>query len=276
VATISKRTRGLAAITATCAVFALWAPTADAQVGAPSGVYNWSGFYVGANVGGAGKHQSTSLSVENNNPNNYFNPDAIPGVEKTGSFNLDDLGVTGGVQAGYNRQSGRLVWGVELDFNWLDLSSKHGGTFRYTTDNSPYNLTVSESTDWLLTARPRVGWAIDRWLPYLTTGIAVSHSHFKQTFSEPPFTPNPESVSVSRTTVGWAVGTGVEFALGRNWSTKAEYLYARFGGTDVVGRLGGADGQSPTPGSVDGAKFTNALGPLGLHLFRIGVNYRFY
>ena len=112
-------------------------------------------------------------------------------------------------------------------------------------------------------------------LPYVTAGIAVSHSEFKQTFSEPPFTPNPESVSVSRTAVGWVVGTGIEFALGRRWSTKAEYLYARFGATDVVGRLGGADGQSPVLGSVDGAKFTNALSPLQLHLFRIGVNYRF-
>lgn len=269
---------GLAAVTATLAIVALWAPAAGAQTGAPSGVYNWTGFYIGANVGGAAKRQSTSLSIENDDPNNYFAPAAVPGVEDTGSFDLDDIGVTAGVQAGYNRQFGRLVWGVELDFNWLDLSSRHGGTFRYTTDNSPYNLTVSESTDWLLTARPRVGWAIDRWLPYLTVGIAASHSEFKQTFSEPPFTPNREKASVSRTAVGWAVGTGVEFALPRNWgnwSAKAEYLYARFGGTDVVGRLGGADGQSAAPGFVDGAKFTNSLSPLELHLFRIGVNYHF-
>jgi len=267
--------KGLAAATATCAIVALWASTADAQAGAPSGVHDWSGFYIGANAGGALKHQSTSLSVEND-PNNYFNPVAIPGVEKSGSFDLDDHGVTLGGQAGYNWQSRRLVLGVELDFNWLDLHTRHGGTFRYTTDNSPYTLTVSDSTDWLLTARPRIGWAIDRWLPYLTTGIAVSHSEFKQTFSELPFTPNPEGVSVSRTTVGWTIGTGVEVYLGRNWSAKAEYLYARFGGTDVVGRLGGANGQSPALGSVDGAKFTNSLSALELHIFRVGVNYRFY
>jgi outer membrane immunogenic protein len=275
VATMSKRIRGLAAVTATCAIVALWAPAAGAQAGAPPGVYNWSGFYIGANVGGAAQRLSTSLSIEND-PNNYFNPAAVPGVENTGSFDLNDLRPTGGVQAGYNRQYGRLVLGVELDFNWLGLSSTHGGGFRYTTDNSPYNLTVSESTDWLLTARPRVGWAIERWLLYLTVGIAASHSEFKQTFSEPPFTPTPESVSVSRTTVGWTVGTGVEFALWRDWSAKAEYLYARFGGTDVVGRLGGADGQSPAVGLVDGAKFTNSLSPLELHLFRVGVNYRFH
>jgi outer membrane immunogenic protein len=275
VATTSTRLKRLAVVTATLAIVALWTTTVGAQTGAPSGVYDWTGFYIGGNVGGAAKRQSTTLSIEND-PNNYFNPAAVPGVENSGSFNLEDLGVTLGAQAGYNRQFGRFVWGVELDFNWLDLNSRHGGTFRYRTDNSPYNLTVSESTDWLLTARPRVGWAIDRWLLYLTAGIAASHSEFKQTFSEPPFTPNPESVSVSRTTVGWTLGTGVEFALGRNWSAKAEYLYARFGGTDVVGRLGGANGQSPALGSVDGATFSNSLSPLELHLFRIGANYRFY
>ena len=268
--------KGPSAVTATCAIVALWASAAAAQTGVPSGVHDWSGFYLGANFGGVAKQLSTSLSIENNNPNNYFNPAAIPGVEKSGSFDLDDNGVTLGGQAGYNWQSGRLVLGVELDFNWLDLSARRGGTFRYTTDNSPYNLVVSESTDWLLTARPRVGWALDRWLLYATVGIAASHSEFRQTFAEPPFTPNRESVSISRTTVGWTMGTGVEFYLGRNWSTKAEYLYARFGGTDVVGRLDGANGQSPAAGFVDGAKFTNSLSPLGLHLFRIGVNYRFY
>lgn len=267
--------KGLTAVTATWAIVALWAFPAGAQAGAPPGVHDWSGFYIGANAGGALKQESTALSVENDR-NNYFNPAAIPGVQRTGSFNLDDHGVTAGGQAGYNWQSQRLVLGVELDVNWLDLSTTHGGRFRYTTDNSPYNLTASDSTDWLLTVRPRVGWAIDRWLPYVTTGIAVSHSKFKQTFSEPPFTPSPEEVSVSRTTVGWAVGTGVEVYLGRNFSAKVEYLYARFGGTDVVGRLGGANGQSPALGFVDGAKFTNALSPLELHIFRVGVNYRFY
>src|SRR5262249_23648738 len=128
--------KGLAAVTATWAIVALWASAAAAQTAVPSGVHDWSGFYLGANLRAVPKQQGTSLSIENN-PNNYFNPAAIPGVEKTGSFDLDDNGITLGGQAGYNWQSGRLVLGVELDFNWLDLSARRGGTFRYTTDNSP-------------------------------------------------------------------------------------------------------------------------------------------
>jgi outer membrane immunogenic protein len=179
------------------------------------------------------------------------------------------------VQGGYNRQSGSFVWGVELDFNWFDLTTRHGGGFLYRTNNAPYSLTVKESTDWMLTARPRVGWALNRWLLYLTGGIAASHSEFEQTFSEPPFAPNPEKASASKTRVGWTVGSGIEFAFGRSWSARVEYLYARFGETEVVGRLGGADGASAAAGSVDGATFTNRLSPLELHLFRGGVNYHF-
>jgi outer membrane immunogenic protein len=261
---------GLAAVAVICGGLTLWAPAASAQ-----GAYNWTGFYLGANAGGASKKQSTRLSVENDNPNNYFAPAVIPDVEDQGSFDLDNSGFTGGVQGGYNRQSGRLVWGVELDFNWFDLTTRHGGAFQYRTNNAPFVLTAKESTDWMLTARPRVGWALDRWLLYLTGGIAASHSEFEQTFSEPPFTPSPQKAEASKTRVGWTVGSGLEFAFARRWSARVEYLYSRFGETEVVGRLGGANGASAAAGFVDGAKFTNTLSPLELHLFRGGVNFHF-
>jgi outer membrane immunogenic protein len=268
--TMVRRLGGLAAVAVICGGLTLWARAANAQ-----GAYNWTGFYLGANAGGALKRQSTRLSIENDSPNNYFAPQAIPDVEDRGSFDLDNSGFTGGVQGGYSRQVGRFVFGVELDFNWLDLTTRHGGTFQYQTNNQPYSLSVRESTDWILTARPRVGWALDRWLLYLTGGIAASHSEFEQNFSEPPFTPNPGKAETSKTRVGWTAGSGLEFAFARSWSARVEYLYARFGETEVVGRLGGANGNSMTPGSVDGAKFTNTLSPLELHLFRGAVNFHF-
>jgi len=268
--TIVKRLGGFAVVAVLWSGSALWPSTAAAQPDAQ----RWTGFYIGANVGGVVKRQSNSLSIEND-PNNYFQPAVVPEVEHNGSVDLNDSGFTGGVQVGYNRQHGGLVWGVELDFNGLDLSNRRSGTFRYSTNNAPYSLTVQESTDWLMTVRPRVGWALDRFLLYFTVGLAVAHSEFKQSFEEPPFTPDPVTVSTSKTQVGWTIGTGLEFAFARNWSARAEYLYARFGETDVVGRLGGADGASGAAGSVDGAKFTNTLGPLELHLFRAAVNFHF-
>jgi outer membrane immunogenic protein len=75
--------------------------------------FSWTGFYIGANAGIASDDLSSSLAVTNATPG-YFAAAAIPGVNESGSQNLDSHGFTGGVQAGYNVQSGALVWGIEI------------------------------------------------------------------------------------------------------------------------------------------------------------------
>ncbi len=66
---------------------------------------------------------------------------------------LTVCGFTGGGQIGYNFQPSNWVWGIEADIQSLDLSDSHGGKFRYTTNNAPYNLSISNATDWLFTLR---------------------------------------------------------------------------------------------------------------------------
>ena len=85
------------------------------------------------------------------------------------------------------------MWGIEADIQSWDLSDSRGGTFRYTTNNAPYNLRTSFSTDWLFTLRGRVGYAMNRSLIYFTGGLAVAEIDFSQTFSEPPVTAVPGS-----------------------------------------------------------------------------------
>jgi len=152
--------------------------------------YTWSGFYIGGNAGGAWGDISNSLRVSNGNPG-YFNPAAIAGVDASGSFGADSDGFTGGGQIGYNFQPSNWVWGIEADIQSLDLSGSHGGEFRYTTNNAPYNLSNSISADWLFTLRGRVGYAFNRSLVYFTGGLAVTEIDFTQTFSEQPFTAVP-------------------------------------------------------------------------------------
>lgn len=84
--------------------------------------------------------------------------------------------------------------------------------------------------------------------------------------------PTPETVSIHRAKVGWTVGTGMEAALGGNWTVKVEYLFARFSGSEAVGRLDNANGASAVPGFVDGATFTLALltAPVGELLVKKG------
>ncbi len=81
------------------------APVAEARTcdGGP-----FAGFYIGAAVG-------------------YFDQDtdyALGGPGVTVSSDLN--GFTGGVYNGYNIQCGRLVVGIEFDYNWADLGFELG------------------------------------------------------------------------------------------------------------------------------------------------------
>ncbi|HLH98590.1 MAG TPA: outer membrane protein [Xanthobacteraceae bacterium] len=104
--------------------------------------YNWSGFYLGANGGGA---WGTS------------------GWDSAGSFHPSG-GVAGGT-AGVNWQFGSAVLGVEGDVDWSTLK---GST---TSAGCPAGCTTEN--DWLATVRGRAGYAFDRVMPYVTGGLAV-------------------------------------------------------------------------------------------------------
>src|SRR5271166_3433873 len=98
---------------ASAAVAALAAPAfaADLPVAYPTkapayvAAYNWTGFYVGVNLGGAW--------ARNTNTDTFFNAAGVPvGINSSSSTNS---GVIGGGQIGYNWQTGNLVFGLEAD-----------------------------------------------------------------------------------------------------------------------------------------------------------------
>ena len=181
---------------------------------------------------------------------------------------LTSSGFTGGGQIGYNFQPSNWVWGIEADIQSLDLNDSHGGKFRYTTNNAPYNLSTSNSTDWLFTLRGRVGYAFNRSLVYFTGGLAVTEIDFTQTFSEPPFTAVPGVRSKSSSTeAGWVIGGGWEYGFAQNWTLRGEYLFAQFEPDTAVGR-----GVKGTPAN---ATFHNSLSDLDVNIVRGGLNYKF-
>lgn len=143
-------------------------------VNQPLNAFSWAGPYLGGNLGyGWG---STT--------NNPTQPSSI----------------FGGVQAGYNFQSGPLVYGIEGDIQ----ASAADDTF------APYKF----SNPWFGTVRGRIGYAVNNILFYGTGGLAFGGVR-AETFG----------LSESHTTVGWTAGVGVEYAFAPNWSAKAEYLY---------------------------------------------------
>ena len=103
--------------------------------------FNWTGFYVGANVGyGMGNFTGSGAS-------NFKKPS----------------GVLGGIQAGYNYQIGNTVLGLESDISMAHIRAGESATG---VAGSKGNV------DYLGTVRGRVGYSFDRFLPYVTAGYA--------------------------------------------------------------------------------------------------------
>jgi outer membrane immunogenic protein len=103
-----------------------------------------------------------------------------------------------------------LVVGVEGDVDWSGIKDT-------TTTLCP--LGCETRNTWLATVRGRLAYAFDRFLPFLTGGLAVGDI----TANRPLFPGG------STTTAGWTVGGGLEFAVLSNVTIKAEYLYVSLG-----------------------------------------------
>lgn len=166
------------------------APVYQAPVVAP---FSWSGFYVGINGGyGWGKADLSNV---------------------LGASSVSPKGALIGGTVGYNMQSGIWVWGLEADF---DFSTVKGSD---TTVGTICAAGCEVKSKWFGTARGRIGYAFDRWLPYLTGGAAFGDVTGGLT----------GGATASKTQLGWTVGAGVEYAFLGPWSAKLEYLYADLG-----------------------------------------------
>ncbi|GGI33565.1 outer membrane protein [Bradyrhizobium guangdongense] len=186
---------------------------------AMASVYNWTGFYLGLVGGGA--------------------------WEDSGSPRMQG-GFVGGT-AGYNWQTGNVVFGVEADGAWADVSATATGA-TVVPGFGVVTATATSKTDAMGTVRGRIGYAVNNVLFYGTGGYAWIDN--KITLSALGV-----SASDSKFHSGWTVGAGVEAFIAPQWSIKGEYLYRSLGGETYFGAL-------PT-------------GTLNLHTVQVGVNYHF-
>ncbi len=241
----------VAALTAAPAAFAADMP-AQAPVYAkappPAPVYNWTGFYVGGNVGGAWEKASGT--------SNWFDSGDVP-ANNPQANSLNSSSVIGGVHGGYNWQINQWVLGVEGDWDWMHAKT---GFCRQTDLNSlPCSdigrgfLTINSGTDWIATARGRLGFAWDRFLIYGTGGAAwgkvdtTINANCLVNGCGSSFTKLNTTGSFSDTRVGWVAGAGVEAMLTPNWIVRAEYLHIDLGTVSDTLSLAGSTGpQSAT------------------------------
>lgn len=228
--------------------------------------YNWTGFYVGGNVGYAwGRSRSDT----------YLDPTsdwANEGVAFRNNFvalanqSYNPQGVVGGLQAGYNWQSGAWVFGVEADVNAADV--KRTIVAIGAPDGIGRTFTESTKLDWFATFRPRVGFAANTTLWYVTGGLAVGDVRGSwQVLSANGYA---KAGSASETKVGWTAGAGVEHAFTPNWSVKLEYLYTDLGSVDYSSAYLPGSTFAP-PGFNYRERITQDL---TFHTVRVGLNYK--
>ena len=90
--------------------------------------YSWTGCSSAPTQVVPGEVEDT-LTATNGAPP-YFGAAVLPDVSRNGTGSLDSGGgFIGGGQVGCNYQSGRVVWGVETDFDWMHQHDHLGGRF---------------------------------------------------------------------------------------------------------------------------------------------------
>jgi outer membrane immunogenic protein len=212
----------------------------------PAPMFSWSGFYIGAHVGGTWGTTETEINSIN-----------VPGLFALGGFTLPVTshsfnGFVGGGQIGWNWQSGIVVFGVEGE---LSATNAKG--------TAPCLLVLSCKTEqaWTATAAGRLGLADGRSLYYVKGGAAWSHNTYTANLNL-LLGLNAETTD---NRWGWLLGAGIEHAFaGTGLSAKIEYDYIDYGSKDYNVPLA-------------------IIVPIDLgsknreyqHVVKVGVNYRF-
>ena len=241
----------------------------------PVAVYDWTGLYIGTNLGyswGRGSTDGTSSGTRTTSRGAVVTGTTqVAGVL---SGRADVNGFIAGGQLGYNWQRGAWVFGLEGDIQWSNERQSGDvvcslGVAVCPTFTREYNL------DWFGTARGRIGFLpAERILLYATGGLA--YGGFSGSSLMGVVGTNALALgSWSSTKAGWTVGAGVEAALGSNWSVKFEYLYMDLGNT------GGSSATNIiTASTVRGITTTTTLAyvfntKFTDNIVRVGLNYKF-
>lgn len=220
--------------------------------------YNWSGFYIGAHLGGGLQFSDVGDPF---GPSIYGDTVRVPGP------------IAGG-QAGYNWQLGRTLLGIEADVSWGDFF----GTNTCVAYSGFYvSANCVADTDALGTLSGRFGWILGAdggTLIYGKAGGAWMSGDVSATTNAGAGTPTTSS-RASR--FGWMLGAGAERMLSRQWSVKAEYDYLNFGSNGLATPQGFFQPvPSADPNAVDLVPSVRTSVSQDAHLFKLGINYRLY
>ena len=232
---------------------------------------NWTGFYVGGQIGYAWGDNAGSFT--------YATPEGFAGSP---SLVNDAQGVIFGAHIGYNYQSDHWVVGLEGSVDGTDLSKfealgwnnpasiSNGGcaAFVYPCFAGTYGGSVTSkiASDIQGAVRARLGYAWNRLLFYGAGGVALANFNLQSNLAGENPAEFYYAAAQDRSTarVGWTLGGGLEYAVNSNWSVRAEYRYSDFGHIT----------ETPTSFS-DGAEYYRGDRHVTQNQLQVGFSYRF-
>ena len=252
------------------------APAYKAPIVTPIVSYGWTGFYAGLNAGGAFGHASEGQSLIAPNCDTASGCNPLIGLLSTG-HNMTPSAFTGGWEVGDNYQISSMVFGLDADIDYLRLHDSFSvGPMRVSTQTpAAASVSGSSTTDALITVRPRIGFAHDRLLAYVTGGLAATNENFSEAITATGrrrFITGQYNLTASNN-MGWVFGGGLEYGFANRWRLKGEYLHLDFGDANSVTPV--VNAPLAHPGGLTGSVLTSSL-HLTTDIVRLGINYRFY
>lgn len=224
-------------------------------------VVDWSGFYVGAAVGGQMFR------------NQGFHSDRFAGIAPpTFQYDFSGTRFAYGLYAGAMAQFGHAVFGVEADlFGPVESIT----SIPYLAINTAfYQQRVRANLQGSL--RARLGYVHGKTLFYVTGGLAIgSFKHCTVILAScvgDPAAGTADVIRYTATRTGYTLGFGMEHKFSHNWSLRAEYRYTSYGAiTRIFGGLPPAH-PAPVPVNVNASDIRNRL---DTHLVTVGLTYTF-
>jgi outer membrane immunogenic protein len=201
-------------------------------------VYNWTGLYLGPNVGcGWSRFALSQFALADRG--------GFSGLQSNGG------GCFVGGQLGYNYQfPTNFVAGIEADAAFADITGQ-GAAVEEATEASVFRHKIADFG----TLRGRLGYAYGQALPYVTGGWAWARNSLNVISDAGPNT------TATHLHSGWTLGAGIEYAVTPKWSVKGEYLYADLGSKNYAVVVD--DNAVPPGANLD----------LKVHTFKLGANY---
>ncbi|MGO9934253.1 MAG: outer membrane protein [Steroidobacteraceae bacterium] len=232
----------------------------------------WEGFYAGANIGGAWNTTCNTWEVNNVISGAIQNVINNRGCPNNGTF-------IGGVMLGYNFQYNEWVWGAGLDY---EIWSGKNKTFTYV--NAPganaapagtYSFNFRGTPNGVFLLGPRVGYAIDNFLPYIQLGgVFTSGSHT----STATYTDADENTAVftgskNFKSSGFGASIGGDVMIADQLFFRATYTYVNLGkGTSTLTQC---SGNATACAELSELELNNIHNSFTASLFRVGLAYKF-